>query len=173
MAQSNPELWEKLAKFEVSPPGNLFSFVGRLARENDWPVAIARLAFEEYRRFLYLSVVTPQPLTASDAIERVWRLHLEYPTHYRQSLCREVLGRRLRHPPSDGAGREAGYGATLAAYEAEFGNAPPGEIWRRAEPRASLALAPVDARAPQPGRAARGLAQLPALPVMAAAAHRA
>jgi hypothetical protein len=172
MAQSNPELWQKLAKFEVSPPGNLFSFARRLARENGWPIAFARLAFEEYRRFLYLSVVAPQPLTAPDAIERVWRLHLEYPTHYGQALCREVLGCRLRYPRPDGAGREAGCSATLAAYESEFGSAPPREIWPRAEPRANRPPASVDARAPQPGRAALGPAQLPALPVMAAA-HRA
>ena len=99
MAHSNPELWQRLAEFEVSPPGKAFNFAKRLAHEHGWPLQFARLAFEEYKRFLYLSVVAGQRLTAAEAIERVWQLHLSYPASYAQALCRGVLGQRLRYQP--------------------------------------------------------------------------
>jgi hypothetical protein len=63
MAQSNPELWQRLAAFEVSPPEKTFSFAKRLAREHGWSPQFARRAFDEYRRFLYLSVVVGQRLS--------------------------------------------------------------------------------------------------------------
>jgi hypothetical protein len=137
MACSNPELWQRLAKFEVSPPDGLFSFVKRLAREQGWSLPFAHRAFDEYRRFLYLSVVVGQPLAASGTVDRIWRLHLSYPAAYAQALCRDVLGQRLRYRPVDGADREAGYRATLEAYEQEFGTAPPAEIWPAPEGRSA------------------------------------
>jgi hypothetical protein len=146
MACSNPELWQRLAKFEVSPPDGLFSFVKRLARAQGWSLPFAPRAFDEYRRFLYLSVVVGQPLAASETVDRVWRLHLSYPAAYAQALCRDVLGQRLRYRPVDGAEREAGYRATLEAYEQEFGTAPPAEIWPAAH-RPAAALMPAARRA--------------------------
>ena len=153
MARSNPELWHRLAEFEVSPPASAFSFAHRLAREHGWPPGFARRAFEEYRRFLYLAVVSGQRLAASDAVERVWQLHLSYRASYGQALCREVLGQRLHHRPPDGAEGEACYRATLAAYEQEFGSAPPAEIWPAAGRRRALPAVLVDAPARQPRQA--------------------
>ena len=166
MARSNPGLWRRLVAFEVSPPGRVFSFTSRLARENGWSLAFARLVFEEYRRFLYLSVVVGRPLTAADAIERVWQLHLSYSASYGQGLCRQVLGRRLRYEPREGAERAAGHRAALKAYKREFGAAPPAEIWPAPDRRLPAAA---DGAARAPRRAGRKGARLPAVPIMPAA----
>jgi hypothetical protein len=174
MAQSNPELWQRLAAFEVSPPENTFSFAKRLAREHGWSPQFARRAFDEYRRFLYLSVVVGQRLSPSETVDRVWRLHLSYRASYGQALCQGVLGRRLPHEAPQGigrpAGRQASYRATLAAYEQEFGRAPPAEIWPTAGRRAAAAkTASKRPTAPRPRRAVRKARELPAVPLMPAA----
>jgi hypothetical protein len=174
MARSDPELWQKLAEFEVGPPGAVFSFAKRLAWESGWSLEFARLAFAEYKRFLYLSVVAGRRLTASAAIKQVWQLHLSYRASYGRALCQGVLGRRLPHraplgmgPP---AGRQASYRATLAAYEQEFGCAPPAEIWPAPGRRSATAAAASKRRiARQPRRIVRKARELPAVPLMPAA----
>jgi hypothetical protein len=169
MARSNPELWRRLAEFEVSPQGAVFSFVKRLARENHWSCEFGRRVFDEYRRFLYLSVVTRQPLTPAAAVDQAWRLHITYPASYAQALCRSVLKQPLHYEPPDGNGepaaRQAAYRATLAAYQQEFGRAPPAEIWpdpdRRFAAAASAPAAPAARRPRRVGRKARKLADAP------------
>ncbi len=171
MARSNPELWRRLADFEVSPQGAVFGFVTRLARENGWPHEFARRVFDEYRRFLYLSIVAGQPPTPAPAIEQAWRLHVSYPASYGQALCRGVLGRRLpcRLQESPLPTHEASYRATLAAYEQEFGGPPPAEIWPDPERRFASAAAAGRPPAPRPRRAARKGRKQPAAPLMTAA----
>ncbi len=164
MARSNPELWRRLAAFEVSPEGALFGFTKRLARENQWPLAFARRVFDEYRRFLYLSVVAGGQLAPADAVARTWQLHLSYRASYGQVLCGSVLGQALHYEPADGeaAAREARYRATLAAYEQEFGCAPPAEIWPAAPQVAQLPPANRRRRTARKARQRAALALIPA-----------
>jgi hypothetical protein len=134
MALSDPILWRRLEAFEVSPAEAVFSFAKRLARENRWSLAHAERVFAEYRRFLYLCMIAGRPMTPADAVDQAWHLHLTYSRSYWQELCRKVLGRPLHHEPTRGgpaerARFEGNYRATLAAYEREFGHAPPAEIW--------------------------------------------
>ena len=172
MARSNPELWRRLAEFEVGPQEAAFSFVKRLARENRWSCEFARHVFDEYRRFLYLSVVVAQPLTPAEAVDQAWRLHLTYPASYAQQLCLHVLGRRLYYEPPAGIGepaaRQASYRATLAAYEREFGRPPPSEIWSAVATRFAVADAAAGAPPDRPRRAARKARKV-AAPLMRAA----
>jgi hypothetical protein len=174
MAPSNPELWRRLAEFEVSPERAVFSFVKRLARENRWSCAFARRVFDEYRRFLYLSVVIGQPLMPAEAVDQAWRLHVTYPASYAQALCRGVLGQPLHYEPPDGIGepaaRQAAYRATLAAYQQEFGCAPPAEIWPDPDRRfATAASAPAPPAARRPRRVGRKARKLSGAPLMTAA----
>jgi hypothetical protein len=134
MALSDPILWQRLEGFEVSPPGAVFSFARRLARENRWSLPHAAAVFAEYRRFLYLCVVDGRALTPSDAVDQAWHLHLTYSRSYWQELCRQILGRPLHHEPTQGgpaerARFEHGYQATLDAYRREFDADPPSRIW--------------------------------------------
>jgi hypothetical protein len=126
-------LWQALSAYEVGPVDADLSFTARLARENGWSPVHAARVFEEYRRFLYLAVTTPHPVTPSDAVDQAWHLHLTYTRDYWERLCPEVLGRPLHHGPTKG-GKEEGeryfeqYALTLRSYEAAFGPAP-ADIW--------------------------------------------
>ncbi len=172
MARSNPELWRRLAEFEVGPGGAVFSFVKRLARENRWSSEFAQRVLDEYRRFLYLGVVVGQRLMPAEAVDQAWRLHVSYPASYAQALCLGVLGRRLRYEAPDGIGepaaRKASYRTTLAAYEREFGRPPPAEIWPAVATRFGAADAPLGAPPDRPRRAGRK-ARKPSVPLMRAA----
>lgn len=132
-------LWQALSAYEVGPLDADLPFNRRLARENGWTDAHAARVFEEYRRFLYLAVTAPHPVTPSDAVDQAWHLHLTYTRDYWGRLCPQVLGRALHHGPTKG-GRTEGerffeqYALTLRSYEAAFGPAPE-DIWPDARRR--------------------------------------
>jgi hypothetical protein len=132
-------LWQALSAYEVGPVDAELTFTQRLARENGWSLRRAARVFEEYRRFLYLSVTAPHPVTPSDAVDQAWHLHLAYTRDYWERLCPEVLGRALHHGPTSG-GRTEGerffeqYALTLRSYEAAFGPAPE-DVWPDARRR--------------------------------------
>jgi hypothetical protein len=141
LAKADP-LWLSLSTYEVGPADAALSFTQRLARENGWSAAHAACVFEEYRRFLYLAVRAPHPVTPSDAVDQAWHLHLTYTRDYWERLCPNVLRRPLHHGPTKG-GREEGarfheqYAQTLRSYEAAFGPAP-ADIWPDARRRLEI-----------------------------------
>ena len=130
----NDALWQALEAMplgaEDRPPG----FVRRLARENGWPVDRARQAILEYKRFVYLAVRAPHPVTPSRDVDQVWHLHLTHSRSYWQEMCGEILGRPLHHEPTAGGESEdrkylEQYKRTLASYERAFGEVPPEAFW--------------------------------------------
>lgn len=135
----NP-IWDKLEKFEVSADGDAFSFVDRLARDNDWSKAYADRVYHEYLRFIYLAAVTGVPVTPSDTVDEAWHLHLCYTKSYWKDLCGEVLRKEIHHNPTKGGDSERRkfwdqYEATLARYAEVFGDEPPQDIWPPARKR--------------------------------------
>lgn len=141
-ATDNP-LWHRIAAHTIGPPDAPLTFAARLARENRWQAAHAERVIGEYRRFCYLAVTVGEEMTPSDAVDQAWHLHLTYSRDYWQVFCPKVLGADLHHGPTRGGGQERDrfyrqYAATLAAYEAAFGEAPPGDIWPAAHRRFSV-----------------------------------
>jgi hypothetical protein len=133
-------LWQGLADHHIGPSEASLSFVARLARENRWEAAHAERVIGEYKRFCYLAMTAGHEVTPSDAVDQAWHLHLTYSRDYWQIFCPAVLGRDLHHGPTRGGGTERErfyrqYAATLAAYEATFGEAPPADIWPSARKR--------------------------------------
>ena len=138
--QDDPDLRARLAAFSFDEPGAAYPFSARLQRENGWSAEFAQRAIEEYRRFLYLACVAGRQMTPSEAVDAVWHLHLSYTRSYWDELCRKVLRRPLHHEPtSSGATEDSrfrdAYRATLACYEAAFGEAPPNDVWPDVEAR--------------------------------------
>ncbi len=128
------DLWQRIAAYHIGPADASLNFAARLARENRWSLAEAELVIEEYRRFCYLAVTAGYEVTPSDAVDQAWHLHLIYSRDYWETFCPLVLKADLHHGPTSGGPVEAGryyrqYAATLAAYEAAFGQAPPVAIW--------------------------------------------
>ena len=126
------ELWRAIAAHEFEPDTPL-NFTRRLARDHGWRVETARAAIEAYRRFCFLAVVSPTPVTPSEIVDEVWHQHLTYSRDYWQVWCDQRLGAPLHHDPTPG-GPEAQqsyrrqYAETLALHERAFG-APDANLW--------------------------------------------
>ncbi len=137
------DLWQRIAAHDIGPADAPLTFSARLARENRWSLTKAERVIEEYRRFCYLAVTAGHDVTPSDAIDQAWHLHLTYSRDYWEVFCPSALKTDLHHGPTSGGPVEAGryyrqYAATLAAYEAAFGQAPPAAIWPAASRRFKL-----------------------------------
>jgi hypothetical protein len=125
-------LWQRIEQHDFEP-GTPLNFTRRLARDHGWSIAYARAAVEAYRRFCFLCVVSPTPVTPSDVVDEVWHQHLVYSRDYWAIWCCERLQAPLHHDPTPG-GPEAQmtyrrqYAETLALHECFFG-APSPELW--------------------------------------------
>lgn len=164
-------VWAALSAYRFGTADAAFPFPARLARENGWTAVHAERVLEEYRRFCFLAVTAPGPVTPSDAVDQAWHLHLTYTRDYWDRFCPDVLGRKLHHDPTAGGPAERHrfhdqYAETLRAYEAAFGTAPPADIWPDAARRL---LHDPQARRVHP-RDALILPRRPAIAVMALAA---
>lgn len=143
MSPPHDELWHRLAAHDIGPPDATLTFAARLARETRWSLDHAEAVIGEYKRFCYLAITAGHEMTPSDAVDQAWHLHLTYSRDYWHSFCPHVLRADLHHGPTKGGAAERDrfyhqYAATLAAYEAAFGHAPPITIWPDAHRRFSV-----------------------------------
>jgi hypothetical protein len=129
-----PGLWERItASFGHDDP-SLKAFAGKIARKHGWKQRFALQALEEYKKFIYLGIVSDFEVTPSKVIDTVWHEHLLFSKAYRQ-FCQEIAGRPLDHHPElvpmeEQTGRySAQYVDTIALYNKEFGLEPPASIW--------------------------------------------
>ncbi len=145
------ELWLRLKRYHfehIVPPqlldhvtaafgrtdASTKAFAGKLSRKLNWTTGYSLRALDEYKKFLYLGMVSDFPVTPSRVIDQVWHEHLLFTRAYRE-FCRDVLGREFDHNPElvatdDQTGIfQSQYEATLDLYETEFHVEPPNEIW--------------------------------------------
>ncbi len=110
------------------------AFASKLARKLGWTRVFSLRAIEEYRKFVYLGMVSDASVTPPKVIDQVWHEHLLFSRAYRQ-FCRDVLERDFDHNPelvpSEGQTEafHAQYAATLELYRDEFNMMPPADIW--------------------------------------------
>jgi hypothetical protein len=128
------DLYQNIQTFELDDPDATIPFSKRLAKENSWGLKYAQKAIEEYKKFIFLKVVSDRPIIASRQIERVWHLHLIYTYSYWNCFCLKVLGMPLHYEPTNGNLEELyqqreNYKQTLIFYENCFGKQPPANIW--------------------------------------------
>ena len=126
------ELWARIAAHDFTL-GQPLGFVRRLSRDKHWTLPFTEGAIREYRRFCFLAMASPAPVTPSEEVDEVWHMHLTYTRDYWDVWCGQVLGRKLHHDPTRGSQADqatfrAQYAATLKLYEQYFG-APPEEYW--------------------------------------------
>lgn len=131
---TDPALWERVRAFAFDQPGTTLTFARRLSRENGWTTAHAARVIDEYRRFVYLAMVSPHTVSPSEDVDQAWHLHMVYTRSYWEDLCGKVLGRPLHHGPTRGGAREQTrfvdlYERTKTLYQAEFGSEPPVDLW--------------------------------------------
>jgi hypothetical protein len=71
-------LLQRIQEFQLDDSASNFSFSQRLARENGWTVQYAKSVIDEYKKFIFLAIVSGHPVTPSDQVDQVWHLHLAY-----------------------------------------------------------------------------------------------
>lgn len=125
-------LWRRIEQHDFEP-GTPLNFTRRLARDHGWSLDEARSAVDAYRRFCFLAVVSPTPVTPSEIVDEVWHQHLIYSRDYWAAWCGETLQAPLHHDPTPGGPDaqmtyRAQYAATLALHE-EFFGPPPEALW--------------------------------------------
>jgi hypothetical protein len=129
-----PHLADRVAAAFGGADASMKAFANKIATKLGWTPRFALRTIDEYRRFVYLGLVSDFYVTPPRAIDQVWHEHLLFTSAYR-AFCREVLRQDFDHHPEllptpDQTGVfEAQYEATLDLYEREFNRAPPVDIW--------------------------------------------
>jgi hypothetical protein len=124
------DLWRRVEQHDFEPDTPL-NFTHRLARDHGWSLEDARAAIDAYRRFCFLAIISPTPVTPSEVVDEVWHQHLIYSRDYWTIWCGKTLQTPLHHDPTPG-GPEAQmvyrrqYAETLALHERVFGPPRPG-----------------------------------------------
>jgi hypothetical protein len=105
-----------------------------LATKQGWKRSLALQAVFEYKKFVYLGVVSDFIVTPSQIIDQVWHQHILFSKAYR-TFCTDVIEYDFDHHPellSHAAETEvyqSQYLDTLHLYQHEFGRLPPEAIW--------------------------------------------
>jgi len=119
------------------------AFANKLTRKLGWKTEFALRAIKEYKRYVYLGVISTKNVTPSKVIDQVWHEHQLFTKGYRE-FCSEVIGKEFDHTPELVPFPEQTllfnqqYLDTLALYGAEFNAEPPADIW--AVPKFKLPL---------------------------------
>jgi hypothetical protein len=130
----SPGLWEHItARFGHTNP-SVKAFAGKIAKKHGWKNDFAIRALSEYKKFIYLGLVSDFQVTPSKIIDVVWHEHLLFSKAYRD-FCAEIIEQAFDHHPelipmADQTGRfSAQYLDTVELYKTEFGIEPPADIW--------------------------------------------
>lgn len=127
-------LWDEIAaKFGGQNPFTL-AFADKLSRKLNWKKKFALKAIWEYKKFVYMGVISDFSVTPSKVIDQVWHEHLLFSSGYRK-FCKEIIQYDFDHNPelvavdSQTEAFQSQYFHTIELYKQEFGFDPPHEIW--------------------------------------------
>lgn len=127
-------LMDHVAEAFGGPDASSKAFASKLSRKLVWGTPFALRAIAEYKRFVYLGVVSDFFVTPPKVIDLVWHEHVLFTRGYRD-FCRDVLRQEFDHAPELVATTnqtdvfQAQYDATLDLYRREFNAEPPVDIW--------------------------------------------
>lgn len=130
----SPGLWDHINARFGKTDGSVQAFAGKIARKHRWKNRFALRAIEEYKKFIYLGLVSDFLVTPSKVIDVVWHEHLLFSKAYRD-FCNEVIQQAFDHYPELVPVEEqtdrfnAQYQDTIELYRTEFGIEPPAAIW--------------------------------------------
>ena len=129
-----PEMLDKIKHLFGGTDPSTCAFASKIASKRGWTKQFALRAVEEYKKFVYLGVISKFSVTPSQAIDYVWHQHILF-THGYWDFCKNVIQYPFNHSPELVPMSEqtslfsAQYNATLELYRQEFGVDPPAEIW--------------------------------------------
>jgi hypothetical protein len=129
-----PHLWDMITTKFGDRNASEKAFADKLSRKLDWDKEFAMKAIWEYKKFIFLGVISDFSVTPSKIIDQVWHEHLLFTAGYR-SFCEQVIRYNFEHHPelvpadSQTEAFEAQYFKTIELYQREFGCEPPTDIW--------------------------------------------
>lgn len=134
MQSTESTLYQAILAFPLDEPDCDFPFSKRLAVENGWDNHFTQRVIMEYKRFIYLCCISPEPVTPPDAVDQAWHLHLTYTRSYWVDFCQNTLPKPIHHHPTRGGKIEAKkfdqwYTRVQQLYLQHFGEQPPKDIW--------------------------------------------
>ncbi|WP_336517093.1 hypothetical protein [Pollutibacter soli] len=130
----SPNLWQQLQIQFSGVNGPNLAFATKLSRKHGWKQKFSVLAIREYKKFIFLGIVSDFQVTPSEIIDIVWHEHLLFTKSYRE-FCTDIIQHPFDHHPelvplADQTDTfHAQYQETLHLYKAEFGIDPPEIIW--------------------------------------------
>jgi hypothetical protein len=110
------------------------AFANKLSRKLGWTAEFAFRSIAEYKKFVFLGVISSKNVTPSKIIDQVWHEHQLFTKAYRE-FCNEVIDKEFDHTPElipvpeQTRQFNRQYLDTLALYRAEFNTEPPADIW--------------------------------------------
>ncbi|GAB4093681.1 glycine-rich domain-containing protein [Flaviaesturariibacter terrae] len=127
-------LWDQVRARFGGADASTRAFADKLARKLGWNHGFALRALVEYKKFVYLGIISDFVVTPSRVIDQVWHEHLLFSRGYR-GFCDDVIGCAFEHEPEltpfddQTACFRAQYTDTLNLYRSEFGYEPSMDIW--------------------------------------------
>jgi hypothetical protein len=127
-------LTDRVAEMFGGKDASTKAFAHKLSRKLGWPAEFALRAIAEYKKFVFLGVVSTENVTPSKVIDQVWHEHQLFTKAYRE-FCNEVIDKEFDHTPElipvpeQTLQFNQQYLDTLALYKAEFNMEPPADIW--------------------------------------------
>ena len=100
MTEEQREVYNKLNNLDLDKES--YSMVDRLAKENNWSKRYAEAVFFEYKRFMFLAKFAGHMVTPSYEIDQAWHIHLIYSKSYWNTMCGEILDKKIHHNPGTG-----------------------------------------------------------------------
>jgi len=110
------------------------AFANKIMKKHHLPRAFVFRAIEEYKKFVYLGIISDFIVTPSKYIDLIWHEHLLFSKAYRE-FCSDVIHYQFDHQPELVAIEDQTelytiqYLETLDLYRKEFGMEPPENIW--------------------------------------------
>jgi hypothetical protein len=129
-----PDIWDQIVAKLNGQNTSLRVFANKLKKKLGWEREFALKVIVEYKKFIYLGVISKYPVTPSKIIDLLWHEHLLFSASYR-NFCSNVLEYNFDHQPELIESKDSTqqfqdqYNYTLALYKSEFGVTPPAEIW--------------------------------------------
>ncbi len=128
--------WDKVTETFGGENAATKAFAEKIAKKLNWRKDFALLAIHEYKKFVFLAIVSDFSVTPSEIIDKVWHEHMLFTRAYRK-FCDEVINFKLDHEPellnfTEQTGTfSAQYLATLDLYKKEFNADPPEAVWSK------------------------------------------
>jgi hypothetical protein len=131
----HPSLWEEIKSKFTSNNAFTEAFANKVKRKHNFKnLSLVHFSIQEYKKFIYLGVVSDYQVTPPKIIDIIWHEHLLFTKGYRD-FCKEIIKYDFDHHPElvpigeQTAIYDSQYKYTLDLYFFEFGVVAPSVIW--------------------------------------------